>query len=73
MFSSIWGFNRCNTFPLKSRAVFNTVLHDLMRKKSMEKEGRGAERSKGKGVKNKMLLEEVYGHADILKSKRKHS
>ena len=49
------------------------MLHDLTRKKNMEKEGRGAERSKGKGVKNKMLLGEGYGHADILKSKRKHS
>ena len=46
-----------------------------MRKENMEREGRGAGRSKGNGEKNKMLFGEDYGHADILKSerKRKHS
>ena len=62
---------RCNTFPLKSRQSPKSLIQDLMRKKSMEREGRGAGRSKGNGEKNKMLFGEDYGHADILKSKRK--
>ena len=69
---------RCNRFPLKSRAV-SKISHT----RSHEKEtyGKGRERSRkeqrkgrtGNGEKNKMLFGEGYGHAGILKRKRKYS